>query len=417
MRLLHLGFNIGYINPKSEYLLTAISRAAELTRFGPGYVDSRTLEAGPDAFVDRWGPFDAVIVDEFTIQELPDLARARFTNHACRFDPGLLRVGDIFFEFLKRYSGTRLISLLQTDYYNTPEFRIERIEAVADYFIGYGEELVASRDDVSDTPLAGVDASVAARWHDHYLRFAQRRRDRFISLPSMLGDHDFYDRPLDRRPVDWTVVGADYDARVQARRALDAAGIARSGSRLPYAFAAFRRLGINPYAHFWSIRLLQKLFHRAVRRARYGYTCGSVCRMAIGKFFEFPAAGCVLVAQPCHGFADLGFVDGVNAIASAGADVVDVHRWLTADGGRAQRIADAGRRMVAEHHSMAARVAQLAAALDLIAGGDFLGSRWRNGELLIRHAAGREIAAGKTGSFAIPEEAGAKAGKLGPVRR
>lgn len=404
MRLLHLGFNIGYINPKSEYLLTAISRAAELTRFGPGYVDSKTLEAGPDAFVDRHGPFDAVIVDEFTIQEFPDLARARFTNHACRFAPGLLRVGDIFFEFMKRFQGTRLISLLQTDYYNTPEFRIERIESVADYFIGYGEELVASRNDVPKTPAAGVDASVAARWQDHYLRFAQRRRDRFISIPNVLGDHDFYDRPLARRPVDWTVVGADYDARVQARRALDAAGIPRSGTRLPYAFAAFAKLGINPYVHFWSIGLLQKLFHRAVRRARFGYTCGSVCRMAIGKFFEFPAAGCVLVAQPCHGFADLGFVDGVNAVVSAGADVVDVHRRLAADLDRAQAIADAGRRMVAEQHSMAARVVQLGAALDLITGGEFLGSRWRNGELLLRRGAGWEMAAGKPGSFAIPEE-------------
>jgi hypothetical protein len=393
-RLLHVGFDVDYINPTNKYLLTALSRAARLSRFGPGYVDEAALEAGLDAYVERHGPFDAIVIDEFVIQDFSDPASVRFVNHACRFDPDLLRLGAGYFEFMKRYKGTRLISLLQTDYYNTPESRIERIEAVADYFIGYGEELVASRDDVSDTPEAGVDASVAAHWQDHYLRFAQRHRDHFISMPNVLGDDDFYDRLLVRRKVDWTVVGADYDARVQARRALDAAGIARSGRRLPYVFSAFDRLRLNPYSHYWSIGLLQKLFHRALRQARFGYTCGSVCRMAIGKFFEFPAAGCVLVAQPCHGFADLGFVDGVNAIVSAGADVVEVHRWLTADLDRAQGIADAGRRMVAERHSMPARVAQLRSALELIRAGDFGGSRWRGGELMLRRASG---AAARTG--------------------
>jgi hypothetical protein len=105
--------------------------------------------------------------------------------------------------------------------------------------------------------------------------------------------------------------------------------------------------------------------------------------MPIRKFFEIPAGGTVLVCRPFTGFADAGFVDGVNAIVCEPQDVMDVHRTLAADPERAQRIADAGRRLVAQYHSTAARSEQFRRLFQTIAAGRFVGASWRAGKFMV----------------------------------
>jgi hypothetical protein len=70
--------------------------------------------------------------------------------------------------------------------------------------------------------------------------------------------------------------------------------------------------------------------------------------MTIRKFLEIPAAGTVLVAAPCVGTAELGFVDRQTLGACAGAGLFGAHRGPIADPDRAQAIADAGRRLIVD---------------------------------------------------------------------
>jgi spore maturation protein CgeB len=159
---------------------------------------------------------------------------------------------------------------------------------------------------------------------------------------------------------------------------------------LPYLFAGSQKLGINPYAHYWTIAGLQHAFRRSLTTARYGYTCGSVARMAIRKYFEIPAAGCVLIADRCEGFEALGFRDRENAVAAAGDDVVEVHRWLSSLPDQGQAIAEAGRRHIREQHTVEARSRQLSAALDAILEERYAGSRWIGGRFHLRTTDGKE---------------------------
>jgi hypothetical protein len=50
---------------------------------------------------------------------------------------------------------------------------------------------------------------------------------------------------------------------------------------------------------------------------------------------------------------------------------------------RAQAIASAGRKLVLERHSLAARTGQLAQCLDAIEAGAFGGSAWKQGEFQV----------------------------------
>src|SRR5262249_23140754 len=101
------------------------------------------------------------------------------------------------------------------------------------------------------------------------------------------------------------------------------------------------------------------------------------------KMMEIPASGAVLVVDPPVGFGALGFEDRVSAVVCRPNEIIDVHRWLASDVDRAQAISDAGRKIVVERHSVAARGRQLATAIDLIMNGRFAGSRWSDGELCL----------------------------------
>lgn len=398
-RLLYVGFDVGYINPTRQLLVRALAETGDLLCFGPGFSSQEDLRRGVDAFYAQHGPFFAVISDEYVLQEMDgeNPQGTRFVNHACRFDRSLLIKALEFRRFLQDVDCRRVLTLMQIDYYNLRESFLDRLAALSDYFVGWGPELMPSRDafDGDARRLAGlteVDREVVANWTDRYRDFLLAHPERAISLPHLLAEEELCNRPLSRRRHPWTVVGAEYTERSAARRALDGAGLARTGRRLPHTTAAFQRMGINPHAHYWSIALLQRLFRDSLKTARYGYTCGSVAGMAIRKYFEIPAAGAVLVADKCQGFDALGFRNRENAVLSRGSEVMEAHRWLSGLKDKGQAVADAGRALVEAQHTVKARGRQLAAAIAAIAEGQFAGSRWADGRFHLMAPDGSETA-------------------------
>ena len=392
MRILYLTFDVHYINPTRELMIAALQAASQLDLFGPGFQSDAELARGVETYIDRHGPYDLVVSDEFMLQDFENAeAPLRFVSHACRFDRGLLMYGVQFRDFLSKYTGRKGILLLQTDYYNMPQYRLSQIEAF-DYIIGWGAELIMSRDACNKDPdtLSDVDRKIRSHWSDRYRDFALRHARKLISIPHLVAPKEIAVHTLGKRKYDWSVAGADYTQRLQAREVLDARSLTRSGRELPYLFAALYKLGINPYAHYWSIALLQQRFHAALKRSRYSYTCGSVVHCAIRKYFEIPAAGCVLVAERCEGFEALGFQNGGNAIVAEGRMLGEVHDWLRNRPDEGQEIADSGRILIERQHTTAARARQLRAAFAAIKFDDFAGTRWKDGELLLRLSDGSE---------------------------
>lgn len=392
MRILYLTFDVHYINPTRELMIDALQAASQLDLFGPGFQSDAELERGVEAYIDRNGPYDLVVSDEFMLQDFENAeAPLRFVSHACRFDRGLLMYGVRFRDFLVKYSGSKGILLLQTDYYNMPQYRLSQIESF-DYIIGWGAELIMSRDAFDKDPgeLSDVDGKIRSHWSDRYRDFALRHARKLISAPHLVASKEIAVHALVKRKYDWSVVGADYTQRLRAREILDRRGLARSGKELPYLFAALYKLGVNPYAHYWSIALLQRRFYAALKSSKYSYTCGSVVHCAIRKYFEIPAAGCVLVAERCEGFEALGFQDGGSAIVAEGRRLGEVYDWLRTRPEKGQEIATSGRMLIERQHTTMARARQLRAVFAAIESGSFAGTRWRDGEHLLRLSDGSE---------------------------
>src|SRR3546814_8694527 len=91
-------------------MLSALLSACRLDVYGPGFQSPADLARNPGEFVERHGPYDLILADEFTIQnfdQAPSSRPLRFVNHACRYDRGLMMYGQRFQEFLANYRGRR----------------------------------------------------------------------------------------------------------------------------------------------------------------------------------------------------------------------------------------------------------------------------------------------------------------------
>lgn len=386
-----IGFNVGYLDPTRELMVEILGGVGDLTCFGPGYQPMDVVRRGPETFVARHPPFDLLVCDELAIQDYSPVEAGeplRFHAHACRFDPGLLRLGLDYQRFIQRYEGLRVLTLMQSDYYNWSHKLIERVESVGDYFIGWGEEFIRPASDFADVEVipGGVNAAVQARANDTYLDFLRRRADRVVSCPQYVSAREACDIPLARRPHDWSLLGADYDGRVLARNLIDGAGIDRTGKWLGNLQNRATQLRLNLYNKYWTIAFLHWGFRRALRQSRYSFTCGGLLRWPIRKYFELPANGCVMVCEATAGFDALGYRDRTNVVACEARDILDADAWLRAHPDEAQAIADAGRAHVLATHSVEARIRHIGKALDAILGGTFTGSRWVDGAMTLRRA-------------------------------
>lgn len=390
LRLLYLDFNVGYMNPTRNLLPEALAKASDLTIFGPGHSTPEEVEAGPYVFAERHGPFDAVMGNEFSLLR-PGLSEEElrgysFKSHACRFNPTWRWKGSDYFTFIKEFSGHRFLSLFQLDYYNLTEDLIGMLEEISDYYICLGQEFHPQKPVLLPDNLLshGMNRHIFERWNNNYYNFIRRNEACILSTPHFVDLTTPYSAPLEQRPCPWSVLGSDYDARVKSKLMLDEADIKRAGGWLPYIYALASKLGFNLYSRYWTIGLLNKLFETAMRRSRYSFTCGSVLHWPIRKFFEIPANGCVLVTDGCNGFEALGFKDRKNAIACDPKDILSVHAWLEENPALAQTIADAGRSLIAEQHTIEARARQLKESFLHIQEDRFHGSYWAEGKLQFR---------------------------------
>jgi hypothetical protein len=395
-RILYLSFDVGYLNPTRQLLALALARSCDLVLYGPGYSSPQEVTDGPEAFAKMHGPFDIVMGDEYALIPpgfLPDDQKhlLQFYYHACRFDPMLIHEGSRYFTFMKSFRGPRVIALLQTDYYNLMPDAIARMEEIGDYYLSWGPEFLLAKSQVTSAGVSESNGYLYERWNDNYRNFVTRRSDRIISTPHFVAASEMAGGPLHGRRHDWSVLGSSYSARVEARRLLDGIGRSRSGKAIPKIFAAADRLGVHLFNKFWALRLMNELHLRAIRAAKFGFTCGSILRWPLRKYMEIPGNGAVLAAEACTGFAALGFQDRVNAVACDARDVLDADAWLKADLGRAQRIADRGRALIERRHSVAARAEQFAESLRRIKAKQFAGSYWEEGELRFRSSVAQPL--------------------------
>ncbi len=382
-RILVLDINAKFYIPTREFVPILLKKLGNVTFFGPGYVDRETLKLGFSAFIAENGPYDVVFATEHVLfaymAQMRSIKKCYSVYHNFFFGYEDLQSLVIIRRDFEQYGGLKIALLMESDYYNFQEQQIQMLQEHVSYCVGYNNQLNA--------PVASLSFLKKERFASHatdtWFRFVEAHKERIIAFPAFVHDTEFSFLPLGLRKHNWVVPGTPYWARREAFSRLEEMGECCKTNRMQPFFSVLNKLKLRPLGRSLGQVVYQTSFRNLIQSSKYCYTCGSGLGYPVRKFFEIPALGSVLVCMPCNGFEALGFENGVNAIVAHPNEIPDVHAFLEAHPEEAQGIADAGRKLVWEKHTVQARAAQLAASLDAILSGSFKGSYWEKGEFCL----------------------------------
>ncbi|HEY3044882.1 MAG TPA: glycosyltransferase [Vicinamibacterales bacterium] len=361
-RIAYVDVNVRYLNRSREKCIEALEQTGEVIKIGPGFsaphescrVLEQLLQSGAiDVLVTTPHIALASSFEGVGTAEIAALYRKSF---GYTFDDSEFSQLAVLNRQLQQTRIPRLVFLLEADYYNFTADRIAAFCSVGDVLLGFGPESWGRKVDMRH--LAAE--SFAPLVNDCWVEFLETNGHRVASFHHPIGDDEFCSIPLAERPKAWSVLGVRYEARRVAISTLRRHGVSPVVSGpLRRAFSLLRRLRLARGETAASINRVQQEFRNKLVRSRYSFACGSGIEMPVRKFFEIPAAGSVLVCRTFRAAGALGFKNGENYIECEPQDIMDVHRFLERNPEKAQEIADAGRRLIAERHSVAARAAQL----------------------------------------------------------
>lgn len=382
MRIAYVDANVRYLNRTRNDFIRALSLSGEVRYIGPGFSEGDSSVELSSLICTTGAQVDVIVTTPhvahgyaFADWSAKRIARLYRNSFAFTFDDRRLRELVALNRVMADATIPRALVLLEADYYNFTQDDITAFRRVSDMILGFGPETWARR---SELPNLGPEA-FANRANDVWADFLESHKEKVSSMHHIIGDDEFCAVPLGERRVQWSVMGASYRARQVAIARLRAAGLSPIvSSPARKLLAGLKKLHLLRGETRWSLGLIQGGFRRGLWNSRYSYTCGSGLEMPIRKFFEIPAAGAVLVCRPFRGARNLGFKAGENFVACEPEDVVEAHRWLEANHDKAQAIADAGRKLVMDKHSVAARATQIRMALEALVSSKGVG-RWRDG--------------------------------------
>lgn len=140
-------------------------------------------------------------------------------------------------------------------------------------------------------------------------------------------------------------------------------------SGLRFSYNPGRPVGDPIWASTATFDAHQHWYAGELRRTKLVATCGSVFNIAVGKYFEAMACGCLLLAPLPHDADLLGFRSGYNMVEIGPSDYADkILYYLTHDAER-ETIARRGAEFCHRRHSAGVRAAELVERLGQIASG------------------------------------------------
>ena len=382
MRILSLDINAQYHNPTRTLMPRMLEQCAETIFFGPGFVSSGELKLGLSAFISKSGPFDFIVSNEHFawVKEanLNNLARGYRSNYIMGFPlEDLTYLPKIFKDFLS-LPQKKIFTTLESDYYNFSPEQISIVKSNFDLIVGWSNQFVRPISELQELNRE----SFSAKANDNWANFSNDFKKRFIPFHHFVSDDEFNYIPLSIRKSDWSIPGTRYAKRSAAFKFISESEYTLSKKiRVPWA-GLLSRIGLKPFTHRTFVNYYQESFRNEIKNSCFSYTCGSGLKYPLRKFFEIPALGSVLVCSPCSGFDGLGFKNGINSIIAEPNNVIELGKFLSKDLDYAQTIANAGRKLINDNHTVLARSKQLRSALDSFSTRNWFGGEWIDGKLV-----------------------------------
>ena len=390
MRVLFVGINIEYANPSKALMPPLLKGAFETDFYGLGFVSSEQLEKGILSFEEANGPYDLIIWDnyigfynskeDFTQIFVDQISRG---SNNLFFDVKLVpSFIDDLYKNLRKIDANVVHSFLQNDLHSLDKAYTDYLSQTGHYYMVLGGLNSGLKENNPLLAKEGFYGSLTDNWH----YFAQEHSSRLIPIPHWVAESEFSWTPLSERKYLATVPGTGYHRRKRAKVYLKESGEKYPKYLIPKICLLsnryfFSRFNINdPF-----IKTRYHNFMQVISNTKYAYTEGSYLDYFIRKFVEIPAMGTLLICTSSKASNNFGFKHLVNSVIVEPEEFVDAIRDLEQDPSRAQNIADAGRQMVFDKHSLSARCNDVRRALDAIQCGNYNGADWRDGELTLRN--------------------------------
>jgi hypothetical protein len=384
MKLLYIDICQKTINPTNSLIPALLRQTADVVCYGPGFVSQDELRGGIARFVEKRGDFDFLVTTflKFEMREKEIQAYSRYTYPRYSFDQVNRFTSDVS-AFFDRNNVSKILFLTALDTYAINEHYARLIAETNGHIVAWADGFSRPIDELKVLSTEEFFFRYKGRDFDLWRNLVAKYRHKFINFGHFLGETEFNWTVLDDREDKVVVPGQMYTRRETARRKLAKQGILARTGKLRYLLSAMDHAGLRPYSRPMLQSLYYQTFVQRLGSARYAYTDGSGVDYPIRKFFEMPALGTVLLCTPCAGFEDLGFSDRKNAVVVSPDGIDKAVEWLRKSPAQAQQIADAGRKLIWERHSLHARAEQLARCLKSISDGRFLGSHWDKGEFVV----------------------------------
>lgn len=106
-------------------------------------------------------------------------------------------------------------------------------------------------------------------------------------------------------------------------------------------------------------RVVGENYAKAINQAKIFFTCDSILKYPIKKYFEVPACRTLLMAPTSKEIEDLGFIPGKNFVDINENDFYEKAKYYLEHEEERKRIADAGYEFIHEFHSTKVRAKQL----------------------------------------------------------
>jgi len=390
-RAIVFSINHTYMNPTEEAQYEMLSRVFELVFYGPGHVALWDLKDDAKEIFDQKGSFEAAFFHEYYWDYVTMGPLGRYKNLAELIDY-LKRRRHLPFDWadfvkwgLKPSTnfdclpGSKFL-ILKRDPHKFTEEDVRALEAFPGFFITtYPLQVLR--------PSKLMTGPNPSRRHDIYLDFCARNTKRIIPFTHLIGDDEFRFVPIATRKRTVCVPGKQYERRRRAVQSLQTAG-----RMAPVAYplqqmveSVFNRVGpYRPLRRYkWGIQFLRWGYTRLISTSLVAYTDGALVQYAVRKFFEIPALGTLLVAEPFYGRHHLGFEEGVHYIPCTPSELPEIVNKADRDRDWAQRIILQGQHMVRARFSTTAYAQRFRELWPSLLDGTYAGAEWRQGELFL----------------------------------
>jgi hypothetical protein len=388
MRILYLDINLKYHNPTRNLLPSLLSIYNDVFIYGPGYQNDNVLEDGIEKFYENNGPFDIVCSNEHISVFYPeykahntvymrDVAKGFHYNFKIKY-----KYFDDMQAFFQKFTGHKVLFLMEFDRFWMSSYRLDILLSLNAYIVGYGKNYSIKKEDCPYAKNEYFYESITNNWYDFVCSY-----DKIIQLVHYVDNSEFEWSNLEGRAYECSALGTGYWSRIEVAKLLKQHKIKLPSRYLQtnkiYDFMD-RVIGFNPNNTRLGICINNRVFNNIIEDSVASYTCGSGNMQFIRKFIEIPSKGTVLICMPFVGFEDVGFKNGVNCLTiEHPKQIIDALNTIATDKEYASQLANAGRKMVFEKHSINARAGQLQNAFTAIVAGRFAKTYWQNGDFVV----------------------------------